>query len=66
MTQPVEPVTDAQTFINRWEKSGGAERANCQSFLNELCDLIGVEKPIPSRPDDSANDYAFEKTVVFQ
>ncbi|RDV36273.1 class I SAM-dependent DNA methyltransferase [Bradymonadaceae bacterium TMQ3] len=55
----------AQKFIERWKNSGGAERANCQSFLNELCELLGVEKPHPSQADDSANDYAFEKSVVF-
>ena len=36
-------IVDA--FIARWEASGGAERSNTQSFLNELCDLIGQPHP---------------------
>ena len=35
-------------FIRRWEKSGGAERANYQLFLTELCDVLGVNHPEPT------------------
>jgi len=28
-----------KAFIERWGNSGAAERANCQSFLSELCVL---------------------------
>lgn len=40
-------------FVQRWEKSGGAELANSQSFLKELCELLGVAQPgrRPHRPD---------------
>ena len=34
-------------FIARWSESGDAERANKDSFLNELCDVLGVERPHP-------------------
>ncbi|MCB0032999.1 MAG: hypothetical protein KDE51_03180 [Anaerolineales bacterium] len=34
-----------EAFIERWEASAGAERANYQLFLSELCDIIGVERP---------------------
>ncbi len=47
------PETAAATitdFINRWEASGAAERANYQLFLSELCDLLGVERPTPTKP----------------
>ena len=50
-------------FITRWKKSGGAEIANSQSFLKELCDLIGVPHPEPSKADEDANTYTFEKAV---
>ena len=38
-----KPVED---FIARWSASEGAERANFQLFAAELCDLIGVTRPI--------------------
>lgn len=57
--------TDAQAFIDRWSPSGGAERSNYQSFLIELCDLLGVLHPDPSTPDDAGNAYVFEKSIVF-
>ena len=34
-----------ERFISKWEKSGGAEMANFQTFANELCELLGVPKP---------------------
>jgi hypothetical protein len=54
-----------QPFIDRWSRSGGAERANYQLFLSELCDLIDVPRPNPTRPHDDDNDYVFERRVVF-
>jgi len=32
-------------FIAKWSASGAAERANKDSFLIELCDLLGVPRP---------------------
>lgn len=32
-------------FIQRWQQSGGAEMANSQLFLNELCQLLNVPQP---------------------
>jgi len=55
-----------QRFIERWERSGAAERANYQLFLSELCDIIGVPRPNPATGDDSQNEYVFERSVVFQ
>ncbi|PHI19216.1 SAM-dependent methyltransferase [Lewinellaceae bacterium SD302] len=52
------------TFLQKWSASGAAESSNAQSFTNDLCDLIGVAKPDPTRPDDSQNTYVFEKSVV--
>ena len=56
----------AATFIQRWAASGAAERANCQPFLSELCDLIGVPRPEPTKPDVAENAYVFERDVTFQ
>jgi len=52
-----------QAFITKWQASGGAEKANAQSFLNELCDILEVERPHPKRNDEAANAYVFEKTI---
>jgi hypothetical protein len=56
----------ASAFIQRWSPSGGAERANYQMFLSELCDLLDVARPDPSREDDAANAYVFDKPVTFR
>ncbi|MBA4388672.1 MAG: SAM-dependent methyltransferase [Verrucomicrobia bacterium] len=54
-----------QAFIDRWNKSGAAERANYQLFLSELCDLLEVPRPDPATPDTTLNTYVFERSVVF-
>ena len=55
-----------EAFISRWRASGAAERANCQPFLGELCDVLGVPKPDPATPDDHENAYVFERRVIFE
>jgi hypothetical protein len=55
-----------ETFIARWSASSGAERANYQLFLAELCDLLGVPRPNPSVADEATNTYVFDKAVTFQ
>ena len=52
-------------FIGRWESSGAAERANYQLFLCQLCDLLDVGQPEPSKADPSRNAYVFEHPVLF-
>ena len=61
MTEPTQPTI--QTFINRWQASGAAERANYQLFLAELCDVIGVAHPQPAVESPHENAYVFEKRV---
>ncbi|KKN62822.1 hypothetical protein LCGC14_0508290, partial [marine sediment metagenome] len=63
-----ERASDTETaeidrFIARWAETGGAEMANAQSFINELCDLLGVPRPDGARPNEAFNDYVFEKRV---
>ncbi|MDT8391872.1 MAG: DNA methyltransferase [Lentisphaeria bacterium] len=53
-------------FIERWETSGAAERANYQLFLSELCAVIDTPRPDPATPDNSRNAYVFERSVEFQ
>ena len=54
-----------QEFIPRWSNSGGAERANYQLFLAELCDVLQVARPEPTVEDDCRNAYVFERNVQF-
>ena len=55
---------DVEDFISRWTSGeGGAERANYQLFLAELCDLIGVARPQPAAATHARNDYVFERAV---
>ena len=57
---PVHP------FIQRWQNSAAAERANYQLFLSELCDYIEVPRPNPAVADDRQNHYVFERPVTFR
>ena len=55
---------DVDAFIARWTaREGGAERANYQMFLSELCDVIGVARPDPAGAERAHNDYVFERAV---
>lgn len=54
------PTVDA--FIARWQDASGAERANCQSFLIELCYLLRVPPPDPAS-GGIGGDYRFERSV---
>lgn len=54
---------DVQEFVDRWQSSGAAERANYQLFLSELCDIIEVEHPKPTTENPQENAYVFEKNV---
>ena len=49
--------TAVAAFIGQWWKSGGAEWANFSLFLTELCDVLEVPRPEPTRPDESENAY---------
>lgn len=52
------------TFLARWQKAGGTERANYQLFLTELCSLLGLPLPEPAGDDTRDNAYVFERRVV--
>lgn len=51
-------------FVARWAASGAAERANKDSFLNDLCDALGVERPSVTTGDPKRDTYVFEKDAV--
>ncbi len=50
----------AKAFIARWAAASASERANSQPFLCELCDILGVARPEPTRE----TGYAFEYDVI--
>src|SRR5689334_1302582 len=52
----------ANLFISRWSTASPSERANSQLFLSELCDLLGVPHPDPTRD----KGYGFEYEVTQQ
>lgn len=50
-----------QAFIARWQGVTASELATAQSFVMDLCELLGVPKPHPT----PAQDYMFERPVTF-
>ena len=54
-----------EEFITRWKASGGSERANFQTFANELTDILGVARPAPATEAMRDNTYCFEHPVTF-
>ena len=56
---------DVEAFLQRWVgQEGGAERANYQLFLSELCDVLGVARPDPAQASTEYNNYVFERGVT--
>ncbi|HUF21444.1 MAG TPA: type IIL restriction-modification enzyme MmeI, partial [Burkholderiales bacterium] len=57
--------TEVEAFIDRWKRADGSEKANYVLFVGELCRLLGVPEPDPSREDTRDNAYVFERRVTF-
>ena len=55
---------DVPQFIRRWSASGSSERANKDSFLRELCDVLGLPHPEPRVGDRARDRYVFEADAV--
>ena len=51
----------AHAFIQRWQHNTASELATAQSFVMDLCELLGVTKPHPT----VEQDYMFERPVTF-
>lgn len=56
-------VEHIEAFKARWLATEGAERSNSQSFLIELCDLMGVPRPDGATSDPDLDHYIFERRV---
>lgn len=54
---------DADDFIRRWSEAPISERAHYQTFIAQLCRVIGVAAPDDERTGDL--DYCFERPVKF-
>ena len=51
-------------FVERWSGLvGGAERADYQMFLSELCDALGLDRPNPAGAAAPGPAYRFEHPV---
>lgn len=50
---------DVNDFIAKWERSELKESAASQSHFNDLCELVGVQKPTDA--DAIGDTYCFEK-----
>jgi hypothetical protein len=62
---PYHPGMDknitAQAFIQKWQGVTASELSTSQTFLLELCQLLGVQRPFPT-PEQ---DYMFERPLTF-
>ncbi len=56
-TNTTDPRTEQ--FIERWHQAAGSELATAQSFVIELCELLGVERPHAT----ADQDYMFERPL---
>lgn len=54
---------DIEAFIRRWDAAPIGERAHCQTFITQLCSLIGVTAPDQVTTGDLG--YCFERPVRF-
>ena len=54
-----------EEFIAYHSRTGGAETANEQRFIFELCELLQLPKPDGTVADESKNNFVFQKAVKF-
>ena len=55
---------DTSSFIAKWSRSGASERANKDSFLIELCDVLEVPHPDAAAGDRLRDLYVFERDAL--
>ncbi|MDP3249491.1 MAG: class I SAM-dependent DNA methyltransferase [Polaromonas sp.] len=56
-----EQTSRASAFVERWQGVTASELSTAQSFVRELCELLGVQVP-HATPEQ---DYMFERPVTF-
>jgi hypothetical protein len=55
--------TNIQGFLAKWQGSQGNERANYQTFFDDLCVALGVERPIP-KGTVKGDPFCFDKEIT--
>jgi hypothetical protein len=55
---------EVQQFITLWSASGASERANKDSYLKDLADVLGVAHPAPCTGDRARDTYVFEADAL--
>ena len=55
---------DVEAFITRWSSATISERSHYQTFISQLCALIGVTAPDQEKVGDRG--YCFERRVEFR
>lgn len=60
-TRDIASDDAAETFIAKWNGVAASELSTSQSFLIDLCHLLGVDTPHPT-PEQN---YMFERPIVF-
>ncbi len=58
----IAPEPAVEAFIHKWQAAPGSELSNSQSFIMDLCALLGVERPHATA--DQA--YMFERPITFR
>ena len=61
---PSQPDNQTAAFIARWQGvalTEATELSSSQTFILELCALLGVDTPLPT----DAADYQFERPITF-
>ena len=61
-TDQAEADAQAEAFIGKWTGVTASELSTSQSFLIDLCALLGVDAP-HATPEQ---DYMFERPISFQ
>ena len=56
-----DPDANATAFIQRWAGTTASELSTAQSFVTQLCELLGVDAP-HATPDQA---YMFERPITF-
>jgi hypothetical protein len=51
-------------FITLWSSSGASERANKDSYIRDLADVLGVPHPAPCTGDRARDTYVFEADAL--
>lgn len=55
--------TNIQGFLAKWQGSQGNERANYQTFFDDLCGALGVARPIP-KGTVKGDPFCFDKEIT--